>query len=106
MDVFLGKAGSSDCQSAGSCEVDASLTVVVRDGVQAVRANLRLIYVFPTDLSVHVPNDDLDVSTRAAIVEFPQLCVERFFLYIGTSFERAVGIEDVWKKHVFYLTCE
>ena len=94
MDVRPGKEGTSDCHSSGSCEVDASLAVVVRHGVQAMRADHRLVHFFPTDLRVHVPDEVLDVSTRAAIVEFLQLCVELFFLCIGSSFVGAVHIED------------
>ena len=94
MDVLARKEGTSDYQSMGSCKIYASLAVAVCLGVQTILSDHRFIHVFPSDLSVHIPDDDLDVSTRTAVIHVLQLRVEGFLLDVGSSFVWAVHIND------------
>ena len=95
MDILAVEEAASDHHSAGGCKVDASLAIVFGNGVKAVWRDHRSKHFFPSNLSVHVPDNDFHISSRTVVVHLLKLRVECFFLVIGSFL--------VWAVHVVML---
>lgn len=98
MDILEGEECASDYHSSRGCEMYASLAVIICHGVQAVRPDDRSIQILSSYLSVHIPNHDLDVPTRTAIILLLKLLVKRLFFVVGSSF--------VWAVHIYNAIIE
>lgn len=103
MDILAGEESASDYHSTGGCKIYASLAVVIRYGVQTIRSDHRSIHFLPSYLCVHVADDDFDVPQWASIICLLQLCIERFFLVVGSPFVWAVYVDDaIVEETAFY----
>ena len=94
MDIFAGEEGTSDYHTTGGRKVYAPMAVIIRQCMQASWSDYRSVHFLPAYLSIHVPNNDFHVPSRAAIVDLLQLRVERFLLVVGSSFMWAVHVDD------------
>ena len=83
MDVFPREGRASYHYITGGCKDDAPLTVVVRDGVKAIRPNHRHVHFLPFDAGIHITEDDFHVPMRVTVELLLQPRVERFLLGIG-----------------------
>ena len=52
MDIIAGEEATSDHHSAGGCKVDASLAIVIGNGVQADWSNHRSKHFLSSNLSI------------------------------------------------------
>ena len=93
-DILAGEEATSDHHSAGGCKVDASLAIVVGNGVQAVWSDHWSKHFLPFKLSIHVSDNDFHVSPRTAAVHLLKLRVECFFLIVGSFLVWAVHVDD------------
>lgn len=78
----------------GGGEVNESKAVFVGQLVCAELSNNRSKFLLLANLSVEIPDDDLDVMVWAAVVFTLQLRVEFFFVIIGTCEVRAMHVDD------------
>ena len=89
-----GEKATSDHHSAGGCKVDASLVIVIGNDVQAVWSDHRSNHFLPSNLSVHVSDNDFHTSPRTAVVHLLKLRLECFFLVVESFLVWAMHVDD------------